>query len=257
MAIYCPNPACGKALKSGAKFCGYCGTVIASEPKPVPVPEHAASAPAPKPATRPADTFRAVNRMPQGIALGTDEQIVKKYTVGRYTLRQGAIDVIVTNKRVIRYEESNWLGLQSNRIDEVNIDAVHGVSCTMARSASIVGLAVAGLLSIVGLLFLFGAFNSRRMDYTMLFMGAIFLGIAVVILVNSFRPSMVFSIQGALGSSALETSVNVLGRMFGRNNSSIIFQFRPTAETTVMLKEIGACIYDLKTLGDKAIEKWR
>ncbi len=243
MAIYCEK--CHSELKPGAKFCGKCGTIVSS------------ATPAPTPPPTPVTEWRNVNRMPQGIALGVDEEIVKKYTIGRYTLRQGSVDVIVTNKRVIRYEDSNWLGMQSNRIDEVNIDAVHGVSCTMARSASILGLAAAGIMGLVGLVMFFGAFDSCYMNFMQLIPGAALIGIAALILVNSFRPSMVFCIQGALGTPSLETSVNVLGRLFGRNSSSIIFQFKPTAETTVMLKEIGACIYDLKTLGDKAITKWR
>lgn len=245
MTIHCPT--CGKEVKPGGKFCGQCGTIIPPE-KTESLRE-----------TRVDDASRIFVRvaMPQGIELGVDEQVVKQYRIGRYTLRQGYVDVIVTNKRVIRYEDSNWLGMQSNRIDEVNIDAVHGVSCTMARSASILGLAAAGIMGLVGLVMFFGAFDSYYMNFMQLIPGVALIGIAALILVNSFRPSMVFCIQGALGTPSLETSVNVLGRLFGRNSSSIIFQFKPTAETTVMLKEIGACIYDLKTLGDKAITKWR
>ena len=81
----------------------------------------------PKPGPRRSTVIdTAVNRMPQGIALGVGEQIVKQYKVGRYTFRQGSIEVIVTNKRVIRYEESSLFGMQNNQIDEINIDAVHG-----------------------------------------------------------------------------------------------------------------------------------
>lgn len=146
--------------------------------------------------------------------------------------------------------------MRSNQIDEVNLDAVQGVSCTMARSASILGLAAAGIMGVVGLFMLMGQVGFGSF-FNLMIPGTVLIAIAALILVNSFRPSMIFCIQGALGTPSLETSVNVLGRLFGRNNSSVIFQFKPTAETTVMLKEIGACIYDLKTLGDKAIEKWR
>lgn len=242
MATYCEK--CHSELKPGAKFCGKCGTIVS------------ASTPSSGIGSRVTTDWHNVNRMPQGIALGVDEQIVKKYTIGRYSLRQGSVDVIVTNKRVIRYEDSNWLGMRSNQIDEVNLDAVQGVSCTMARSASILGLAAAGIMGVVGLFMLMGQVGFGSF-FNLMIPGTVLIAIAALILVNSFRPSMIFCIQGALGTPSLETSVNVLGRLFGRNNSSVIFQFKPTAETTVMLKEIGACIYDLKTLGDKAIEKWR
>lgn len=250
MAIYCPNPECGREVKPGAKFCGYCATVLA------PAEEHTIK-PEPAVQTKPRDSFASVNRMPQGIALGGDEVIVKKYTVGRYTLRQGAIDVIITNKRIIRYEESSWLGLQSNQIDEVHIDAVQGFGCKMARSVSIIGLVMATLFGLFGLILLFSAGNMRRGGEMSLIFGLLMLGFAAGILILSFRPSMEFWVQGAVGGTTLQTSVNMIGRLFGKNNSSLLFQFKPTAETTVMLKEIGACVYDLKTLGDKAIEKWR
>ena len=214
---------------------------------------------APPELKRPGGTWKAVNRMPQGIALGVDEQVVKQYRIGRYTLRQGSIDVVVTNKRVIRYEESSWFGMRTNRIDEINIDAVHGTSCTMARSISAIGLVSSLALLMLGVLTLTMSGNGYR--YYSVFNSGVFgwlliLG-AVVIIVNSLRPTLRFCLHGAVGGPALETEVNVAGRIFGRNYASLVFQFKPTPETTEMLKEIGAVIYDLKTLGDKAMEKWQ
>lgn len=49
--------------------------------------------------------FKEVNRMPDGVALGTDERIIRQYQIGRFSFRQGATEVIVTNRRVIRIEE--------------------------------------------------------------------------------------------------------------------------------------------------------
>ena len=45
-------------------------------------------------------------------------------------------------------------------------------------------------------------------------------------------------------------------RIVRRDGNSVVFQFKPTPEASEMLKEIGALIYDLKTLGDSAIDKW-
>lgn len=233
---------CGFELKAGAKFCGKCGEIV----RPAETPR-----PAPGPDRRPVST--GVNRMPQGIALGVDEQIVKKYNIGRYTFRQGSIDVIVTNKRVIRYEESKWMGMQNNHIDEINIDAVHGISTHMVRSISILGLIASLVLISNGAIM---AFATRSHYINMQALGVIALLIGVFILFKSFRPTLQFSVRGTVGGPALMTDVNMRGRIFGRNDTSVVFQFKPTPETTVMLKEIGACVYDLKTLGDAAIAKW-
>ena len=242
----CTNPACrnyGKELSPGAKFCGICGQ------RPAVAPAYE-SAPSGTPAPRPSGggLSRGVNKMPQGIALGVDERIVKQYRIGRYTFRKGSIDVIVTNKRVIRYEESSWLGMQNNQIDEINIDAVHGIKTKMSRSISILGLIFSFVLVIFSFIFLG---NEFMLPFAI---GA--LALAALVIIFSLKPMLVFSVLGSVGNPALDTEVNLRGRYFRKDGGSAIFQFKPTAETTVMLKEIGACIYDLKTLGDRAIEKW-
>lgn len=235
---------CGAELKPGTRFCGKCGSMAETFKKTD--LHHTVSA------------WKKVNRMPQGIALGTEERIVRQYRIGRYTFRTGFIDVIITNKRVIRFEESTWLGMQNNHIDEINIDAVYGTSTSMMRSASVLGMIAALALLAFGIACLAGGlFPKSGMTWMNILFGILGIGLAAVIIANSFRPTMVFRLHGTIGNGALQTVVNARGRMFGRNDASIFFQFKPTPDTTVMLKEIGACVYDLKTQGDKAIEKWR
>lgn len=245
MSNFCEK--CHAELKPGAKFCGKCGTIV--------------SEPFTKTTTsgRTSDTTRVripldVNRMPEGIALGVGERVVKEYQIGRYSFRQGKIVVIVTNKRVIRYEESSLFGMQNNQIDEVNIDAVHGTLTHMRRSISAFGLIVALVLIIVGLSTLFG--GGYYVAFTTRLIGIVSLVIAAVILIGSLRPMLEFALLGSVGGTVLGTVVNKRGRIIRNDSNSIIFQFKPTTEIIVMLKEIGACIYDLKTLGDAAIEKW-
>ena len=236
---------CGSELEKGARFCGVCGHSVEEDGQP------AGAAPedmnAGTSGYKPAHQFRAVNRMPDGIALGTDERIVRQYRIGRYTLWQGNIEVIVTNKRVIRYEESSLFGMKNNRIDEVNIDSVHGVSTDMRRSISPMGI-LAGLLVIVL------GFVLKSVLFVSGLLGLVF---GALIIFNSFRPTLNFRLHGSVGGDILDTSVNDKGRFlrFG-NGTTPVFQFHPTEETTVMLKEIGAVMYDLKTLGDAAIPRW-
>lgn len=251
----CAN--CGATLIPGARFCGKCRAAI-------------------KLPSEPSDSYggerrftSGSNRMPQGIALGVDERIVKQYKIGRYTFRQGSIYVIVTNKRVIRYEESTWLGMQNNQIDEINIDAVHGVFTHMRRSISILGIVIGLVLLIIGLSMLFAG-SGRGYDYgygygleimssgffSRKLFGFIALVVSGVVFYYSLKPTLEFGLMGAIGNAALSTVVNKRGRIIRNDSNSVIFQFKPTAETTTMLKEIGACIYDLKTLGDSVIEKW-
>ncbi len=229
MAIYCKN--CGMELKPGARFCGRCATPVASDPVGV---------------TEMSSEFIRSHEMPSGVSLGMDEKVVRQYRIGRYTLRKGAVDVIVTNKRVIRYEDSTWFGMRTNRMDDIELKAISGVSCAMSRSISIPGLIFGGSLAVAGLTMMAGNIG----------VGLLACLVGLVILLCSFRPSMVFCLYGPVSSGMLDTSVNVMGRLFGRNNSSMLFQFKPTSETTAMLREIGACINDLKNLGETAVARW-
>lgn len=255
---------CGNELKLDAKFCGKCGEIVGASTYTPPTSPHTPPTPPVSGDTSKKHFDFSMNKMPQGIALGVDERVVKQYKIGRYSFRQGSIEVIVTNKRVIRYEESNWLGMQNNQIDEINIDAIHGVSTSMMRSISIIGIVFALIFLVVGIVGIAGLSEYRRYGFSLgsfeWLIPVIGFGACALILMHSFSPSLVFYMHGAIGAPALMTTVNLRGRFFGSNamgGASAIFQFKPTAETTVMLKEIGACIYDLKTLGDTAIDKWR
>ena len=226
-------PKCGNELVPGAKFCGKCGTTVVTK-----------------------TITPSLIRMPNGIALGEGEQIVKQYRIGRYTLRRGEVIVTVTNKRVIRYELSSFLGLQNNVIEDVNIDVVNGTTTEVKRSLSILGLSVATVLLVLGILMIVWSFGSIRFSPLLFIGGFVSLGITGISVFKSIQPTMYFTLQTALGSRTLETSVNDRGRFMRFGKTGAIFQFKPTPETVIMLQEIGAMIYDLKTLGDTAIEKW-
>ena len=226
-------PKCGNELVPGAKFCGKCGTTVTTK-----------------------SVTPSLIRMPNGIALGEGERIVKQYRIGRYTLRRGEVIVTVTNKRVIRYEISSFLGLQNNLIEDVNIDVVNGTATEVKRSLSILGLTVATILLVLGILMIVWSFSFWHFD-PLLFIGGISaIAVTAFLVFKSIQPTMYFTLQTALGSRTLETSVNDRGRFMRFGKTGAIFQFKPTPETVIMLQEIGAMIYDLKTLGDMAIEKW-
>lgn len=286
---------CGAENETDALFCGQCGTMIQDEADE-------------KNETKKQEPHGSANRMPQGIALGVNEQLVRRYRIGRYAFFKGFIDVLVTNKRVIRYERSMLFGMQNNQIDEINLDAVNGVSVSMRRSISIIGIIAAIILMIWGfnslnnrslgwavflMLIMLGGFwtaglysmklkeNMDRFKTKMtiivicsgigiaalvyfikdaawnaLWMPALIWGAFGIVIYYSLKPSLIFSVQGTLGGPSLKTYVNLRGRILRSSNAGAVFQFKPTAQTTDMLKEIGACIYDLKTLGDEAIGIW-
>ncbi len=302
----CPN--CGSRLEAGTKFCGVCGAVVPdpyagssspypsygynnsysnsynsspdpspfASPEPVPPPDPSVIRPTRRSG---GGGFFGTMRSPEGIALGTGERLVKQYKVAKYILlRRGTIDIIVTNKRIIRYEQSSMFGFKNIDIQEMNIDSVHGVTARVKRSVSIWAMLGALLLLIIGIIALISLASSSGgggySDYyggygysyynplqgalngfhiLMMLIG--FTGSAIIV-IRALLPTVHFHVLGAIGSGALGTTVSLLGRYGWVNTTGLLFQMKPTAETNAMIKEIGACIYDLKTLGDSAIDKW-
>ena len=89
------------------------------------------------------------------------------------------------------------------------------------------------------------------------FIGLILLGVAVFMGISCRKPSYLFSIYATTSSQAMTTGVNLRGKLFGNNGNGIVFQYKPTQDALTMMCEIGACIVDLKTKGDYAIEAWK
>lgn len=290
----CAN--CGSRLDPGTKFCGVCGAVVPdsyadssstyppygynsmpdpspfASPEPLPPPDPSVIRPTRRSG---GGGFFGTMRTPEGIAMGTGEKLVKQYKVAKFILfRRGTIDIIVTNKRVIRYEQSTMFGLKNVDIQEMNIDSVHGVTAKVKRSVSLSGILLSLFLAIVGIIAMVSLAGSGDSGYSSYYgyssynpLGGLLNGFHIIMMLIGFigsawivlrmlLPVVHFHVLGAIGHGALPTSVSLLGRYAWVNTSGLLFQFKPTAESLAMLKEIGACIYDLKTLGDSAIDKW-
>ncbi len=228
-----------------AKFCGKCGkpielctcggggaTIDGSTRKPSRVP------------------YSTVSYL-DGIALGEGEQEVKDYILGKYPFGCGDVHLIVTNKRVIIKESFSFLFLSHNRVEELNLESVHGINGTIGRGMN-------KILFFIGVVLLLGSsviaslsFNRSAGIPSLLLL---ILGLGSVFL-SFIMPYMTFSIIG-MGSDhqSLMTGVNVIGKT--ALNKGVVFQPRPTADTRKSITEAGACIYDLRTYGDEAVKKW-
>lgn len=217
------------------KFCGKCGNPIelctCSGAGPIPTPK-----PAPKPSRMSYSTVAHLDEL----ALGEGEQKVKEYLLGKYPFGCGDVQLIVTNKRVILKESYSFLFLSHSRVEELNLESVHGLNGNIGRGMNKV-IFLIGLILTLGSLFVGNLFSG-------------FLGLVVMALSCIF-PYMTFGIIG-MGSDhqSLMTGINVNGKT--ALNNGVVLQPRPTADARKSIAEAGACIFDLRTYGDEAIEKW-
>ena len=245
------------------QFCNDCGMLIsdctcgaknASAPHSTPTQEPSPdAAPAAAPVKRAEKQKEAsfISRF-EKIALTQDEVVVRKYTIGQFAkgLRgagTGEATVIITNKRVISKQSSECFGTSHTSVEELALENIAGVKNYFSQGITVWRLVAAGGLFLTGLPLLF--------EKTLI---AIILLAAAAYMAHTCRkPSYLFSVYAGATGSAMTMGVNLRGKLFNSAGTGIVFQYKPTDEALNMMCEMGACIMDLKTKGNYAIEKWK
>jgi len=202
-----------------------------------------------------------INRFDR-IALTQGEVVVRQYHIGEFVKSiflpgKGSASIIVTNKRVISKQDSDYMGSSSTSVEELNLESINGVKNYYYQGYTIwrLILAIVGILA--GLFLFFGAFGRYGVNGEQMIGSLIALAIGVYMALTCRKPSYLFGIYAAASTPAMEMGANLRGKIFNAAGNGIIFQYKPTKEAVKMMCEIGACIIDLKTNGDYAIDAWK
>lgn len=243
-----------------AKFCGKCGNPIEYCTCSKTVTTTADVRSSRKPSISSYSTVAHFD----DLTLGEGERMVKEYLLGKYPFGCGKVQLFITNKRVILKEAYSFLLLSHNRIEELNLESVHGLNGNIGRGMNRIVFFI-GLILLVGSMFIGNLFSGMLyssysgMSYSPYRGGGpsiplLILGLVIMALSCIF-PYMTFGIIGT-GSDhqSLLTGINVNGKT--ALNRGVVLQPRPTADARKSIAEAGACIFDLRTYGDEAIEKW-
>ncbi len=190
--------------------------------------------------------------------MGEGVQKVKENLLGKYPFGFGDVQLIVTKNRVILKESYSFLFLSHSRVEELNLESVHGLNGNIGRGMNKIIFFIGLVLVLCS--FLVGNLFSAMFSYGYRGSGS---GVSPVLLILSLIimalscifPYMTFGIIG-MGSDhqSLMTGINVNGKT--ALNNGVVLQPRPTADARKSIAEAGACIFDLRTYGDEAIEKW-
>ena len=94
------------------------------------------------------------------IALIQDEVVVKQYHIGEFAKNaasggKGSASIIITNKRVISKQDSDYLGSSSTSIEEIALESVVGVKNYFSQGYTVWRLASAAVLALAALVSLF------------------------------------------------------------------------------------------------------
>jgi hypothetical protein len=170
-------------------------------------------------------------------------------------------DVAVTNKRII-YQGK---GKRSTFINDVPIENVTSV-CTYAGSGFKLGFILIGIMSLILSFTLFLSLN-----VILMIIGLI---AAAIFFFLSFNRCYSLSIQSsgvsgpgiAVGDSnvtVVERRSGFLAAIYGfffatsGQGAALSVNANPTPEAISMMNELGAIVLDLKTMGDRAVQKWQ
>lgn len=197
------------------------------------------------------------------IALIRDEVVVRQYHIGEFakllgSVGKGSASIIITNKRVISKQDSEYFGTSSTSVEEITLDSIAGVTNYYSQGFTIWRLVAAVVLLLIGLI-TFGTAFSRwsGFDFTKFLLALGFCAAAVYMGLKSRKPSYLFSVYASTVNQAMTMGANLRGKIFGSQGNGIVFQYKPTKEAVNMMCEIGACIVDLKQKGDYAVETWK
>lgn len=192
------------------------------------------------------------------IELAKGEVIVRQYNIGKFVkmfgLGHGSASIIVTNKRVISKADTNYLLTSSNMLEEVSLKEVIGVKNYYAQGITKWRLMMAIYAFIGWIMSIIAAANAGGVAWLLVLFMA---GLMVYFIITMRKPSYLFHIYCSAINTAMVTGVNLRGKLMNSAGYGIIFQYKPTKDAVKMIKELGACITDLKERGDAAIDTWK
>lgn len=227
----------------GKRFCGICG-------KPSGTCTCAGRSAAPRTVPRSGGNWRKAF---DSFTLCNDEQIVKEYEIGAVKLLgTGFAKMTVTNRRLILRMRSSFMFRKYAAIQETQIDGVTSIISSVDQGFKMKFILWGLIFAAAGVFLTFYTSGLPTMAG-----GAACLLLALVLLSYSRKPAYQLSIFAGNASSTIATSGNQVGIRKRQPGEGIVFTYYPTPEAYVMMNELGACVYDIKTKGDYAIDHWR
>lgn len=246
---------CGKEVDDHAEFCPHCGMALANDsiastikgvterfkkPKfdePILEP--------PKPVSNtPAQTTGAIDTV-----LAEGEMIIRKYNCADVRGAKGYLTV--TNKRLL----FNASGGSSRYNQEVTLSSVSGLTCYKGTNVSLPLVIIGGLLALLGI-YAMAATSGSMISSGGSTVGIIFMIIGVFLIWLGIRTAFLIAVY----AKDVQLSPIVVGegpKSFIGNSALFAVASTPTADTDIMLSELGALVQDLQSMGDLAIEKWQ
>lgn len=190
------------------------------------------------------------------VALGDNEIRIKTYHCTTIKKPQGEGYLTVTNKRVIFHGYGKFGGGCSRIVSEVPIESVSGIRFYYGKGFNILFIILGVIFSFLSLYMLLSL--DKTEDIFTLIGLLIALLLACLCLRNSrkcFYNIWVYS-SGA-SSAPIDFGNSTFSNRITGQAALMSIVADVSEDTELLMKELGALILDLKTMGDHAISKWR
>ena len=184
------------------------------------------------------------------IVLAQNEEVVRRYNCADLKGVMGYM--LVTNKRLM-FTAS---GGRSRINQEVTLSSVSGLTCHRGTNLIWNRIIIGVLLVLIGLYSFFSMGDSYYGGSGIGMLGVMLLIFGAILIFLGFRPAYMVAIY----AKDVSLSPIVVGegpKTLMGNSALYAFYCKPTAETEVMISELGALIQDLQSMGDLAITKWK
>lgn len=212
------------------------------------------------------------------IVLGDGEEVVRQYHIG--TMNKGWFKssskslgdsyVLVTNKRVISKADFENGGSSGTCLEEMSIECISGVKSQYTHDIVwwkvLLGivLIIAAIASIISMISTW-RWTAIIKKIISIFWAVVFGFIGANSLRTCKKPGYLFSIYSSATGEALVMGaggdskglLNAIFSLLNPQNTSILLKYAPTKEAVTMMRELGACIMDIKAKGDYAVEIWK
>lgn len=244
MDLFCEN--CGSKIESGCDFCTNCGQKVNKQGENRP-PENSNYQRQPLAGNG--------DKLSQIVTLADGEVVVKEYFCTKVKRPRCEGTLSVTNKRIIFHGQGSSSRIQK----EVPLKLVSGLDTYYGINFDFVKIILGVIIILVSL------FIMRQLSEVSAYMGTtnnsfiyglLFIVIGAILIYLGIQPCFILSLYASGTDGAPIQIGNPPISLIG-NSALYSLSAQKSYDTDLMMKELGAMVEELQTMGDLAIQKWK
>lgn len=245
MDLFCEN--CGNKLESDCDFCTNCGQKVNKQGN---IQHHENSN------YQPQYQNQGYDKLSQIVTLSDGEVVVKEYSCTKLKRPQCEGTLSVTNKRIVFHGQGSSSRIQKEVPLKLvsGLDTYYGVNFDFVKI--ILGIIIILLsFSIMGQLNQISYYTGGTTDKYFIY-GVLFIVLGIILIWLGVQPCFILSLY-ASGTDGAPIQIGTPPMSLIGNSALYTLNARKSLETDLMMKELGAMVEELQTMGDLAVQKWK